>query len=261
MSPKQKKFANMIKDKKTISTDSSDDEGLGQWSVLVSYIEEMVDEGAKLIPIVVEIVEAKKSLGVVQDVPIWYLNNTIAYKSLIELCNMYSDTTVDGRLKFAFDKWKDYAMRMEPYSSDNKAKVVGERGYAVTQLITWVPAYNPCDFRGKSACIKKTKDKLDDIANAISAAMTKTTMKKGQIVMEFWVHYNQNASYNLTARLEKDKVDPKKIMDLIGKVGKFQTLDKYFRDDEINWMLSNAFQKDDVSNNPEILKLGWRSHE
>ena len=79
--------------------------------------------------------------------------------------------------------------------------------------------------------------------------------------MDFWVHYNKKASYNLTNKLKVDKVDPSWIMDLNGKVGKFQTLDKYFRDDEINWMLLNAFQKDDVSNNPEILKLGWRSHE
>ena len=72
MSPKQKKYEDLIKEEQTIGTGGSDDDELGQWSVLVSYPEDLVDEGAAVIPIVVEIVEGKFASGVVQDIPIWY---------------------------------------------------------------------------------------------------------------------------------------------------------------------------------------------
>ena len=181
MSPKQKKYEDLIKEEQIIGTGGSDDDELGQWSVLVSYPEDLVDEGAAVIPIVVEIVEAKFSSGVVQDMPIWYLNNAPAYSSIIEQCKMFlKQKEIPERLKYAIQNWKEYPMRLEPYSSDNKAKVVGARNYAVTQLMTWVPAFKPKTEKAKSAAIKKTKDFMDEVANAFAAAIIHTVLKKGK---------------------------------------------------------------------------------
>ena len=261
MSPKQKKYEDLIKEEQTIGTGGSDDDELGQWSVLVSYPEDLVDEGAAVIPIVVEIVEGKFASGVVQDIPIWYYNNAPAYYSIVEQCKMFLKKDIPERLKYAIQNWKEYPMRLEPYSSDNKAKVVGARNYAVTQLMTWVPAFKPKTEKAKSAAIKKTKDFMDEVANAFAAAIIHTVLKKGKKEPEFWVHYEEKSSFSLSARLKKDNVDPKKILNLVGKVGKFKTLDNYFLDDEIKIILATAFQDNNILNNPEVKKLGWRALE
>ena len=105
----------------------------------------------------------------------------------------------DKCLKHTMKTWNEYTNRKEPYGKDEPNKVE-QAGYIITQLMGWVPTCKPPFFKDP---VNDTKQFIKGVAYALTVLITHAKMKKGNVVMEFWVHYMENCSPALRAKLEE----------------------------------------------------------
>ena len=116
----------------------------------------------------------------------------------------------------------------------------------------------PTKFGDKNS----TKHNIEQLIEALYITLTQVKKNKnGFDSSVFWDVYWPIASERQKQKISD--VEKEKFSYIQHSVGTMKSLDKYFLDDQIKKLLCFAFGKhsyDDISDNKEILKFGWRKY-
>lgn len=249
LSPESMKLAGLLQEQIDGEDDDSVDEDTGGYFLQVLFPEGILESPAKYTVVCIVFIERSKKGYSMEDRIIWYLHNSPTFRTIDDSSKRFDKMKVDKFLKASMNSINQKITRNEPFG-ENKPKISGD--YKVKHCFAIVKIGGQ-DVEGKLA-------RINSFAEALCVLVQ---MKKGSSGDEkslFWEVYDKFASEKIVKKLKQK--ERKVIFELKPEVKTFESLDKYFLDDDIIGLLGFMFDikiVEEICSNKDVVKFGWRN--